>query len=544
MNIIVDQASKSQRQSTKKFMTWLRQRTCRLSYGTKKLDHVFPSIKKQELQNRLNGIGGYGFPSLTNAMFDAHFDSKATHYFWGGHRGDQPEILIMLDIDVKKAQGLGSTEGGWAFARHLQTKWPNLYLESSTGGIGVHGFGVLAKGDTGPRQVRYLLRRLEQWLVDEAARFGADIELVEIKGLPPIIYRHRGNVSYVQAGEWGKIPRDVSRAAEIMDTTRFTLRQLGDLVISQEPESDEPPSPEVVEYSDPETVWELVKGVPTPCTDHDSGTVNRPLVECLDHVLKGKPLEETPIQQALQEVLDGVEVPDAKIPSARPQRTSARTSSPSSDAKERAGYGSGKFINTAHIDVIKEAIEQAGGFADMMVGRRVISAMHVALLLVIIRYCTKTIYSDGSMPTARILGLWRCLYDAGSVDIAPNSEIFRAVRNRLEDMSLLEEQDWGYTPPIEVDGKRLAGRACKWRLCRKLCLAMDVLITEKLVTETPLASDHSLLSTQGGEMMHTLFSARGLLFPQGRPYNAISQRNELIDAYSSDDIDSYEYAVA
>lgn len=83
----------------------------------------------------------------------AHFAGDATHYFYGGHRLTQPEILAKIDIDVKKSKGRGSTDGAWAFGEHLKKKWPSLYLEPSTGGEGVHGYFVLRKGDLGSRLV-------------------------------------------------------------------------------------------------------------------------------------------------------------------------------------------------------------------------------------------------------------------------------------------------------------------------------------------------------------------------------------------------------
>src|SRR5262249_18415842 len=157
---------------------------------------------------------------------EEHFRGDATYYFWAGHRTDQPEVIFEIDIDVLKAQGRGSTEGAWAFARHLQETYKDLYCEPSTGGKGVHGIGVLEKGTLGPVQGRLLLRRLEQWLRDEAARVSADIELVEVTGLPPVLHWHRGDLSFVNPGVWGKIPRDASRAAEIMGTCRFSTHQL------------------------------------------------------------------------------------------------------------------------------------------------------------------------------------------------------------------------------------------------------------------------------------------------------------------------------
>ncbi|MGL4424333.1 MAG: hypothetical protein ACRCZF_27000, partial [Gemmataceae bacterium] len=178
-------------------------------------DAVVPATNTlHELRDKINSQRH--LPTLKNPDYEAHFRGDQTYYFWAGHRADQPEVIFEIDIDVQKALGRGSTEGAWAFARHLQKQFTGLYCEPSTGGKGVHGIAILQKGTLGAAGVRKLLLRFEQWLRDESARINADIELVEVTGLPAIFRRNRGVLSFINPGVWAKIPRDATRSDEIM----------------------------------------------------------------------------------------------------------------------------------------------------------------------------------------------------------------------------------------------------------------------------------------------------------------------------------------
>jgi hypothetical protein len=472
-----------------------------------------------------------GLPALRNADYEGHFTGDATYYFWAGHRMDQPEVIFEIDIDVLKAQGRGSTEGAWKFARHLQETYKHLYCEPSTGGKGVHGIGVLEKGTLGPFQVRLLLRRLEQWLRDEAARVSADIELVEVTGLPPICHWHRGDLSFVNPGIWAKIPRDASRAAEIMATYCFSTHQLSRLELSVDPAPEDlPTSDGYISPIDREIADILKMGRDKRGVRNTTKHLATALEESQQGVRPACPL----LVAALEEVENGAEVEDVpakamasaprKPKEVRSRRTPSEHPNPF-DVSRTANYGSGKFINPVFISVLAKAVEESGGFAEMTVGkRRRIHSTHVGIVLTLLHHCTRKRYADGTMPGDRIMGLWNCLFEEKVVQYAPNYEIFKSVRNRLSDMGLLEVEDWCYLPPQDSGELHLEGRASKWRLSSRLMSALDALLAEKV--DDPTASLHSITSL-GGEMVHTLFQRERLLMPQGRPVNRLEQLARL-----------------
>src|ERR1019366_9510249 len=123
---------------------------------------------------------------LRNSDYQDHMAGKDTYYFQGGGRPDQPETLVMIDIDVKKSRKLGSTTGAIAFARHLRKIFPDLQCECSTNGKGVHAYISLHKLGVSARDVNAVQRTFEKWLKQEARKTGADIEDVEITGTCPI----------------------------------------------------------------------------------------------------------------------------------------------------------------------------------------------------------------------------------------------------------------------------------------------------------------------------------------------------------------------
>src|SRR5205823_27091 len=119
-------------------MTWIRGRTFQDVYGYEKsVDghrETRPSYTKD--QYAFNRNGRRWIRKLPNYKYQDHFDRKATHYYFGDPTGSS--TLVMIDIDVQKAEKQGSTAGAWAFAEHLKKFWPGLYCEPSTGGKGVH----------------------------------------------------------------------------------------------------------------------------------------------------------------------------------------------------------------------------------------------------------------------------------------------------------------------------------------------------------------------------------------------------------------------
>ena len=159
-------------------------------------------------------------PRISNEMYADHLAGTDTYYFCGEGRSNHAETLFMLDIDCQKSLGLGSKEGAQGFADHLRCMYfPDLYLEPSTNGIGLHGYFVLHRLGVHARDVNAQLRRFEKWLKQEAKKVGADIEDVEVKGTCPVFEYHNGKLVNVKSGTNAKLPRGDIRATTHIDIT-------------------------------------------------------------------------------------------------------------------------------------------------------------------------------------------------------------------------------------------------------------------------------------------------------------------------------------
>jgi hypothetical protein len=127
----------------------------------------------------------------------------------------------------------GSPTGARQFAAFLRTKFPTLYVEDSTGGKGQHGYLLVRKLGYSAEEVKAALKHLEKWLRQQAK--GFDIEIVEVKGTPPVVkYRDGGFIECVTYGLFGKLPRDVSRFAEWTSTTTLMVPELLTLLLVEE----------------------------------------------------------------------------------------------------------------------------------------------------------------------------------------------------------------------------------------------------------------------------------------------------------------------
>src|SRR5262249_12135174 len=139
----------------------------------------------------------------------------------------------MIDVDVLKGKMLGSPEGARQFAALLRTKLPNLYVEASTGGKGQHAYLLVRKLGHTAEEVKAALKHLEKWLRQQAK--GYDIEIVEVKGTPPVVkYRDGGLIESITYGSFAKLPREVSRFTEWASTTTLTIAELLALPLVEE----------------------------------------------------------------------------------------------------------------------------------------------------------------------------------------------------------------------------------------------------------------------------------------------------------------------
>ena len=114
-------------------------------------------------------------------------------------------------------------------------------------------------------------------------------------------------------------------------------------------------------------------------------------------------------------------------------------------------------------DYLNVAAALLGTHTLKTTGRTVVTAEDVAIFLLCLKFFTRRMNADGTLPVKRFEGLWSALYEAGDVGRAFDCHRFKAIRDYLSDLGLLDWEDSTFVAPREGrDGTRLKGRACKW----------------------------------------------------------------------------------
>ncbi len=144
----------------------------------------------------------------------------------------------------------------------------------------------------------------------------------------------------------------------------------------------------------------------------------------------------------------------------------------------------GAGSTSAH-PITKDEIEAIGGsyleFARTWVpepvgtsSRARVDAMDLAIALSILKFCSRKLNSDGTMPTKRIKVIWDQMYENGEVDRAFDYHRWRVIRNLIEVQGGLEMEDRHfYTGFVTDQGHEIKGRAAKWKIADWLIEKLD-----------------------------------------------------------------------
>ena len=108
--------------------------------------------------------------------------------------------------------------------------------------------------------------------------------------------------------------------------------------------------------------------------------------------------------------------------------------------------------STANHPIGKDEIEAISGpyleFAKTWVSEPVgtssrakVEAADLAIALPIVKFCSRKRNPDGTMPTARIKGIWDRLFEDGEVDRAFDYHRWRVIRDLIEVQGGLEMED-------------------------------------------------------------------------------------------------------
>jgi hypothetical protein len=435
-------AAKAKRKKPKRipFATWLRKMVCRLNYGQKYPGtKPTPKLDAETLMRtyRKKRCGA----AIDNEQFERHLDSRDTFYFWADHRSSTAAILVMIDIDVH--DGIGTSGGAWQFAELVRYLFPDIHLESSTNGEGVHGYLVISKEGISARRIKNVLTNLQVYLRELHRFSGADISCVEIKGGPPEVKFHdlTGDITEIVFGQLAKIPRQPA----VMNTCTI---EFADLVVFDAADIPTKFSGLAAHDCKVSALARSARCVPTPCSSTSEAAA---VPESKKYIGS----HDTRIIR--QDVLD-------RLPSL--ERFAARL------------------------------LYQWAGETQMKAGRWTVTPADLAQLFAVMMSLQRD--DEGfdrrfkgkvgdALPVRQIGNLWQAAFKSGDFTRPFNHHRFKAMRDMLSEhghIDWIEHRFFNF--PEESGKKKRDGWCCKWRLGTLLRGVLDSLkYTPPTSVDTP-----------------------------------------------------------
>jgi hypothetical protein len=406
------------------YLSWLRLHTSELDLGLKTDAHPFhlnpnESIlahferlragERSWLQHRLNW----------SKLVD-HAANLCTYYFVGAQERAKRRTLFMIDVDCKQQ---GSAEGAKAFLDYLASReckkeygiwFPNLYVEASTNGRGAHGFALLEKLGAIPEEINpALLRRLMPFLNRIAYEQG--FTLGRSGGEPMIEFVEvKGTLPLIA---WGNEWREVLhyQSGTLAKVPREGERRFAEL-----------------------------QGT-SVITMHD---------------LMALPLAPKVRPQVLSSPVTATQQDDP--PAGELHFTAGSVSGRHFGADLLAGLASGGRFHTVAKSLLK-------GHPLHTSGRQAVTVEDVAIALMLGEFFTNHMEANGAMPTARWRKMWTALYEGGDINRAWDHHRFKAIRDYLSSLGLIEWQDDTYVLGWrDGQGDYHKGQAAKWKFSKNM----------------------------------------------------------------------------
>jgi hypothetical protein len=118
-------------------------------------------------------------------------------------------------------------------------------------------------------------------------------------------------------------------------------------------------------------------------------------------------------------------------------------------------------------------------------GRGVVTSEDVAILMLILEFFNDnpSRYLDGSMPYARVKGMWDALYQAGDIGRKWDDKRYAAARNYLSGLGLIDWRDASYRMPVYVNSRKIDGRAARWGLSAQMLRLLEAVKCDSQTVE-------------------------------------------------------------
>jgi len=112
-------------------------------------------------------------------------------------------------------------------------------------------------------------------------------------------------------------------------------------------------------------------------------------------------------------------------------------------------------------------------------GKTVATIEDVSIFLMLLKFFTRNMNPDGSLPVQRWRNLWNALSGEGDIARSFCPQRFKTIRDHLSGLGLLEWEDETYRIGwTDEDGKYHKGKACRWQASEELMAKLEIPVAD------------------------------------------------------------------
>ena len=177
-------------------------------------------------------------------------------------------------------------------------------------------------------------------------------------------------------------------------------------------------------------------------------------------------------------------------------------------AGQIAGSISGKAISDEELKRLQRDYRQvAETLLDVhelkTAGRTVVTVEDMAIFLLLAKFFTENMNSDGSLPVERWKNLRQALFEVGDVERAFCPQRFKAIRDYLSSLELLDWKDQSYRIGwYDESGQYHKGKACKWKASEELMAMLKPLVEQ--TDNNKEGREASFIRTEIGSLLKSI----------------------------------------
>ena len=103
----------------------------------------------------------------------------------------------------------------------------------------------------------------------------------------------------------------------------------------------------------------------------------------------------------------------------------------------------------------------------------------LGIMLGLVKFFTNNMETNGALPTKRFKTLWECLYEKGQINRAWNCNRFKAMRDLLSSLGLIDWKESTFQVGHYEQGEYKKGKAAKWKGSAELMGLLDLCLSKE-----------------------------------------------------------------